>query len=360
MSCEDELRQLGGEFSRSKGEDDDGQAKVGGTVGSHTTKTIFKESPIGSSDSQWKSCPPITEEECKGQTAISDFDLGFLSANACTPVCNSSHALADLGKVVVEIESNFAHTTTRYGLGQERTVEAQLGKERVRNPAHAQDGAGAFGSGSAKEFTLCEEGSAYLTSGFLGARTEGNKQKEDHNALSEGNWVRNSPVESSLVTKKREDHVQNEKAASQGSSEGDNVAGGTSTKDVAMHIPGLFKSPPRQRKVKGLTELGESSSIPRRSARISKRQSLSESLPHLRGGKNSPSISNGDINNCNLRICDQGTGAKPFDLWDIGKLACLACQWDEKEVVKEYLCMEERNTEFVKGVKEGDKDGSFC
>ncbi|KAL9328480.1 hypothetical protein ACSQ67_003483 [Phaseolus vulgaris] len=68
-------------------------------------------------------------------------------ANACAPVRNSSHALANRAKVVVEIESNFAHMTTRYGLGQERIVEAQLGKERVPNPAHARDGAGAFGSG---------------------------------------------------------------------------------------------------------------------------------------------------------------------------------------------------------------------
>ena len=86
--------------------------------------------------------------------------------------------------------------------------------------------------------------------------------------------------------------------------------------------------------------------MPRKSERISKRQSLSGPLPHIRGGMNSPPISDGDINNCNLRICDQGTGVESPDLWD------------EEEVIKEYLCMEERDTEFAKGVEEGDKDGS--
>ena len=97
--------------------------------------------------------------------------------------------------------------------------------------------------------------------------------------------------------------------------------------------------------------------MPRRSARISKRQVLSGPFPHARGGMNSPSISDGDINNCNLRICDQGNGVESPDLWDIGKLAGLACQRDEEEVIKEYLCMEERDAEFVKGVEEGDKSG---
>jgi len=53
-SCEEELRQWGGECSRSKGVEDDGQPEAGSTEGAHTTKTFFKETPIGSSDSRGK------------------------------------------------------------------------------------------------------------------------------------------------------------------------------------------------------------------------------------------------------------------------------------------------------------------
>ena len=106
--------------------------------------------------------------------------------------------------------------------------------------------AGACGSGPMMELAICEEGSAHPASGSQGARTEGNKQKEECNASPEGIWTRNSPVESNLVTKKREDLAKDDKAAPQRSSKGDDAKGGTTTDSEVTHIPELTSSPPRQ------------------------------------------------------------------------------------------------------------------
>ncbi|KAL9297806.1 hypothetical protein ACSQ67_023702 [Phaseolus vulgaris] len=80
--------------------------------------------------------------------------------------------------------------------------------------------------------------------------------------------------------------------------------------------------------------------MPRRSERIGKRQFLSGPS----GGMNFPSLSDGDINKCNLRICDQGPRMDSSVLWDIGKIAGSACRGEEEEVINEYLRLEERDT----------------
>jgi len=144
-------------------------------------------------------------------------------------------------------------------------------------------------------------------------------------------------------------------------SEGDDAAGGNHSGDPILRTTGLSKSPPRQCKEKGLTELGDLSLLQRRrSARLSKKQSLPGSTSHHREGKISSSISDGDIKDCNSRLYDQGTGAEPLELWEIGKLPVLIFHGDEEEVVKEYMCMEERDMEVPKDAKEGDKEGLSC
>ena len=165
--------------------EDDGQSEAGGKVGAHMTNLFFKVTHIGSRDSQGKSYPPITEEECMGQTAVTDFDLGALSVKAYAHACKSSHDFVDLAKVVVEIESNLDVTFNRYGLGQEEIREAQLGKERDPSPSHVQVDAGGCGSGPLTEPTLCAKGSTHSTSGLQGARLEESEQKEECNASPE-------------------------------------------------------------------------------------------------------------------------------------------------------------------------------
>ena len=71
----------------------------------------------------------------------------------------------------------------------------------------------------------------------------------------------------------------------------------------------------------------------------------------------SNSISDRDINNCNIRWRPNRNLKEPSNLKGIGKQAGLTCHGNEKEVVKEYVCMEERDLEYVKGSKEGKKNG---
>jgi len=82
--------------------------------------------------------------------------------------------------------------------------------------------------------------------------------------------------------------------------------------------------------------------------------------PYLRDGRCSASNSDGDINNCNLQYCDPGNMVEPSKLWEIGKQAGITYRGDEEEVVKEYLCLEERDFEIMKCSEEGNKNGLLC
>ncbi|KAL9315712.1 hypothetical protein ACSQ67_016713 [Phaseolus vulgaris] len=79
-----------------------------------------------------------------------------------------------------------------------------------------------------------------------GARTEGNKQKEECNASPKGFGRGTHRVESNLVTKKREDLAKDDKAAPKGPEKGDDAKGGTTTDSEVTHIPEPTSSPPRR------------------------------------------------------------------------------------------------------------------
>jgi len=354
-SYEEERREWEGESSRRKGVDDDVLPVDGGAEGTNTTNLLCKEKPIGSSVSQGKRCPSFTEEEAKGQTAIADCEQGAI---AYAQDCKSHPIFDDLARLVVESEFLLTPTNIRFGLGQEEIGEAQLGKEWASggpNLDHGKVDVGTCGSGSEKVRNVHEGGDTQTNSGFQGAQLEGNEVNETEEAcdsLIERNWASSSTKENAEAEKKRMGLTQHDVAASQRRSEGDEGTGGNSVNSEAMHHPGMNATPTRQRKEKGLSDLRDACSMPRRSERISKRQFLSGPS----GGMNFPSLSDGDINKCNLRICDQGPGMDSSVLWDIGKIAGLACRGEEEEVINEYLRLEERDTEYAKGVEEGDKD----
>jgi len=50
---------------------------------------------------------------------------------------------------------------------------------------------------------------------------------------------------------------------------------------------------------------------------------------------------------------------EPSKLWEVGKQVGLICQGDEEKVVKEYLCLEERDSEVLKNYEEGKKTGQL-
>jgi len=77
--------------------------------------------------------------------------------------------------------------------------------------------------------------------------------------------------------------------------------------------------------MKGLSELGEPSTHPRRSVRLSERSSQARKELVLRIGSLTTSISDGDINNCNARVRNLEVREEPTKLWDLGKQIGLAC-----------------------------------
>ena len=101
------------------------------------------------------------------------------------------------------------------------------------------------------------------------------------------------------------------------------------------------------------------SSLPqrRRSVRLHEKQARSAPSKHQHEGKISASISDGDIYNCNSRLCEQGNGVEQIVLWEIGKTSGIFCHGIEEEGIQEYICMEERDMGVAKLAKEGDKDG---
>jgi len=117
---------------------------------------------------------------------------------------------------------------------------------------------------------------------------------------------------------------------------------------------------PRRHKIKGLSKLGESSSNMRQSVRINARIPQAGVPTHHRDGTPSDSISDRDFINCNSRLCEPGNLVEPPKLWEIGKQVGLICRGDEEEVVKEYLCLEERDLEIMQSYEEGKKNDHLC
>jgi len=90
-------------------------------------------------------------------------------------------------------------------------------------------------------------------------------------------------------------------------------------------VGNISKTPPRRHKMKG-PELGESNTYLRRSMRLSTRSSKVGTTSQSREGTNSTSISDGDINNCNLRLYDPENLVEPSKLWEIGKQVEMTCR----------------------------------
>ena len=117
-------------------------------------------------------------------------------------------------------------------------------------------------------------------------------------------------------------------------------------------------SPPTRRKKKGLLELGDSCSYPRRSARLSSRVASARPSELFRTGMPSVSVSDVDINLCNSRIRAKVDLAEPASVWAIGKQIAISCCEEEEEVVKEYGCMDDRDEEVAMGSKAGGRNVS--
>jgi len=121
-----------------------------------------------------------------------------------------------------------------------------------------------------------------------------------------------------------------------------------------------YNSLPRRGKKKRLSELGEPSTLPRRSVRLSEKTSQAREILLPSEGLPTTLISDGDINNCNACVRISGSSEEPTDLWVLGKQIGLACRGVEEEVVQEFQCMEDRDLEFEKNVEVGNLNAFFA
>jgi len=120
------------------------------------------------------------------------------------------------------------------------------------------------------------------------------------------------------------------------------------------------ETPLRRRKMKGLRNLVEPSTHPRRSLRLSEKSSQVKKDLLAREGSLSMSISNGDIGNCNSCLRYNEILEEPTKLWDQGKQIGLVCRKEEEEVIQEYHCMEDRDLEFMKSIAGCNLNGFLC
>jgi len=99
------------------------------------------------------------------------------------------------------------------------------------------------------------------------------------------------------------------------------------------------------------------SHTPRRSVRI-RNKCPQNALSFLsRQGMPTVSLSDGDIDNCNLRLREPVSPEEPIKLWDISRKVGIRCRKDEQEVIQEFSSLEERDLKTMSCVEEGKKGG---
>jgi len=308
-------------------------------LGTSSKEQFFKESSSGIRDDQGKSCSFFTKKVRERRTHTEGAEIGLLSAIVCTEAYSSSPVHADLAKVVVDIEVSSIATLKDNRLGQVGNLEAQSGTGWDQTLSIIEGG-----PRPARECCGRKEGSEGYVRGMQGAIAEAHARNNDCNSHTEENWEGVARSMKGMQLDKNGEYGSMEKDEYQRNGEGVAVEGGNHPRGHSERITGLWFSPLRQRKEKGLTDLRDSS-LPqrRRSVRLHKKQALSAPSKHHQEGKISASISDGDIYNYNSRLCEQGNGAEPALLWEIGKTSGIFCHGIEEEVVQEYVCMEERN-----------------
>jgi len=183
--------------------------------------------------------------------------VGEVEGNNC-----SEHD--DLAKLVVDVEHSNFLCTPKFVLGQQGKQSAQWEVRQDPKPAHGEVGVGGI-------MHECEK---VTCDALLRNHIEGLVLQE----LEEG---------SKVVERLGE------------------------TGDEAMLGGTINKSSSCRSKKKGLWELGEPSTHPRRSMRISERSSRARNSPSCTTGTPTTTISDGDIYNCNTRLCESEDVEEP-------------------------------------------------
>jgi len=351
-SCEEEARSGSKEELRSEGEEDGGKAVEEGEEGAHKTNLFFKIIADKDSPDQSIDCISCMKEDRIGQVACRGADLDVNPDQGRSPICNSYSTHAELAKVVVELESFNSQGTPALYVGQGRKVEAQCLVAHI--PCETQIGKKDVGLCTLQEAPRSENANENIKSMSCRGGKQEEKREEVQTGEREVSGLGNQGMEIESPLKERVDecHTEEFDEALKGV-----MVGGL--KPIAFGEEGAAAGSnlmlsPRWRMIEGLSEVGASTSNPRRSVRINARITKAGASSNHRHGMSSVSISDGDFVNCNTRNCD------PPKLWEIGKQAGLYCTKDEDEVVKEYMCLEERDLVFLQSYEEGKQKDQSC
>ena len=246
-------------------------------------------------------------------------------------------------------------------LGQEGKIEAQLddGQELT-----AEIGLGSGPNQKRPELVL-EEGKTHEENGELSCGSEENVETES-NPPASPDLARVSTTTKKLGKNDGQQHSRRQKQIEGHEGLSEEEVPCTSCDDLphaedeGMTRDNAPKTLTRGGKPEVLAKLGVSSTQPRRSVRLSSRLPQSGIISPIIQGTSTTSISDGDIVNCNERWRNSELAVSPCKLWEISRKAGTICRGDEQEVVKEYICLEERDLEIMKSAEAGKKKGLPC
>jgi len=262
-----------------------------------------------------------------------------------------------VAKIVVDIECNINQMEAPVARTIERKLEAQIGESRVSNSAQLEVEEG----GSVQQLVLKTSKVGGVVSSPLCVSPLGGLEVRQRQELQEGSIVGERAMKcGSAPRMKMGSGIQNQCPVYEVSDDnggiGVAVLGEVLGEGEACDRNRSTSSPVRRKK-KGLAELGDSSSQPRRSVRINERLTQVGFPYNHKDRMPLVSISDKDISNCNTRLNASSLLAEPTKLWEIGKHVGVRWRREGEEVIKEYESMEEKDSDILECTKEGNKSG---
>ena len=298
-----------------------------------------------------------TNKESMGQKGSVGVDLVGGSELGCGAGLEGSLVQPDVALLVMDLEHK-NNSNKKYGaLGRNGKLEAQIAEEGLGVATQqGEEAEGSVGRPGGEELGQCYDQGLICTrrGSFEGGQRVPSiiSTGDDKNS---GVWVSQRGVSSGPEEIIRGEHKT---VVDEDSGEVGLRPSGASILSIPVGEEGMKErsksnSPPRRRKKKGLANLGEPYSHPRRSARLSCRYAQVATPASNRNYISLASISDKDINNCNSQLNHMCEIEEPPNLWEVGKKCGLFCRKDEGEVIKEYGSLEERDLEVVNQCKEG-------
>jgi len=304
-------------------------------------------------------------EESQRQKLYEEPDFGNAAIQAYKRSLCSYPAHAELARLVVDVESRYNQDMFVRGLGQGRKEAQEVVLQTGMEVGLSGSRPGNFLSDLGPEMeTSCRIGGSQG-----GARGEGKNASQEQwnnmNAVKEGS--RNIYLKLESAQKKKPMEQDGAQAGNVSSENQDDVLGIETHRKRGGLLLGSGEgggheergttTTQRRRKIKGLVDLEGSKSHPRRSVRI-RNKCPQNALSFLsRQGMPTVSLSDGDIDNCNLRLREPDSPEEPIKLWDISRKVGIRCRKDEQEVIQEFSSLEERDLKTMSCVEEGKKGG---